>query len=1008
MRSIVPCSQSHCLGCPLELNQGKRLGTEINYEHSDETGTPNVDVLVVIDVATQSDDRSATIVGSKGGFELRMAIEKAGLDANVAYTTLMRCRPIKMDASPRDPTPEEVASCVNHLWQDIQQLRPKVVVTVGPIVTRALTKYPRWQKQSIHEIAGETWTNPLKGVKFFPIPNPYLWAFDKNPYKQRKRLTKLMSLLGEVVKGRETSMSSLGTTWYCNTLAEVKVALKRLRKHPFWLRGLDTETQNLNRVAENKLSCIQIAPDADMSYVIPLDHFDSPWTPDEREEVYKLLRDFFLDESVGFRCFVAHEAKFDLDKILRNFKIKRLAKPVVDPIFLEYLDDENMRASDDEDDNDSGGKFFSPFNLKALLLNNCNFRHYDSEVLDIRKDGKFWTMPMRVNAHTDNNQRLAKLFTDYCGMDGYGAVRLCLAQVARLESRGYTRAFNFAEKWGYRTTHLIRAMETNGLHIDREMLTFLQGPQSPIMARVNAIPDEIWETDEAKETNERLLKTDKRTASVPLLFGAKPRMFDISKKEHKVELLVTTCKLDPVETPRQLEGGKLPAIDKGFYAKHDYHPIVQLFQEHTGLAKLNSSYVNAIDKYLRDPDYPDNLFDGRMHAAFTNTRTLTGRLASQGPSVHQIPRGDNFAKACIKSLIAASPGHCLIEGDYAQAEVRWWAQLAGDMDFAQMFWNMLEIQETYYKNPTKENKIRKELECDVHRQVAALMFGLDIADVSKHQRQAAKNITFGSIYGQSAKALAVVLKISEQEAVDLQNKFIGRFKQAGPWLMWIEEEAKRLGYVEAPNGRRRHLGDLFDFDEGGTRRQARNSPIQAIASDVMAEAAFLQQCWVEDRGYDDTKAVRLVNLIHDALLQEVKLDFELIREVIQSTTKHMMQDVETVMLRDYGCKMIVPMVADFKLGLRWGHAHEWDRGEDLAHMFDDMMRQDSAIASGTPFWHYAVGDEIKTAAKDEKKLLEEIVKAQGKSDFKEKVKLDTKLARLRKHQTYLQTLPVAA
>lgn len=980
------------------------MPTDVVYNSAHPDGTPSVDILIVGEFPNQTEEGHGSVIGSKGGYELRRALAMHGLDQSVAYTYLVRCRPFEKDLSTREPTTEEMAACANHVWEDIRQYKPKVVVLLGQIATRAMTAYSRWHEQGVQAVAGETYK--AHGVTFFPIPSPYLWAFDKNTYAHRKRLERLCRVLREVLQNRDTEYSAPGVSWYCGTVAEVKAAIKRIKRlnvkeRPWeWGVGLDTEGQNVCRVAANGISCVQMSPSFDLGYVIPIDHHDSPWTPEERKQVIEMLRDLFTDPNLGFDCWVAHEAKFDLNQMLKCLGIKRFAKPTVDPIFLAYLEDENMRATSADDGGVMGAEsFISSFNLKTLLMMWCNYRHYDNKILKIRTQNEgFWRLPMRPGLYSGPDAEIAEKFVNYSGMDAYGALRLAHALRKEMDTRGYTRAYWLALLWGSRVTHLMRSMEQNGVYIDKDMLDFIAGEMSPITARIALIPDEMFESDECQEANRRILGTDKRTAGLNMLFGP-TRVFDIRKKEHLLTLFVDVCGLEPVEDKKKLEkSGKPPAIDRHFYAKHDQHPLIQLMQEYTGLFKLQSSYVKAMQNYLTSVEYPDNLADGRLHASFSNTKTFTGRLASSSPSIHQIPRGDNFAKQCIKSLIAAPVGACIIEGDYAQAEVRWWAQLSGDKDFADMFWRMLEIQETYYKNPTEENRRRKELECDVHRQVAALMNNVNIADVSKAMRQAAKSIVFGCIYGQTAMALAQILKITPEQAEELQQKFIGRFKKAGPWLTWIEEEGKRLGYVEAPNGRRRHVGPLFAIDEGGTRRQCRNSPIQAIASDVMAEAAFLQQQWIEDNNLEPR--VKIINLVHDALLQQVDIDLDLIREVIRVTQKHMMDDVGPVIERDYGCKLIVPMVADFKLGLRWGHAEEWDQGESLEAAVQHMKQQDDYLRQGKPFWHLAVMEGAKKAAKEEKKLLEEQAKAQG-ADV---LKVTSKLARHQRHLRYLQSV----
>lgn len=1004
MQSKIPCSQAFCRGCPLSLMPGSRLGTEVNYAEFTETETPVIDVLVVNEFPNQQEASSGGIVNQKGGNELRYALKAAGIH-NVAFTNLVRCRPRDPEGKTREPTEEEKFACANHVWQDIAYLKPKVVVLLGSLATTTMASYQRWHDHAIHEIAGETWYH--RGVTFFPMPNPYLWAFDKNVYPHRKRLYRLTHLLAEVLRNEETAFSKIGTHYYCGTLAEVKIALSRIRrlsvaKNPreFGV-GLDTETQGLERVAPNGVSCIQLAPDIDTGFVIPIDHFDAPWTTRERETLLDWLRDLFTDPNLGFECWVAHEATFDYDKILRLLGIKAFAKPVVDPIFTEYLDDENLRATSADDADGVGAESFrSSFNLKALSLARMNFRGYDPEILKIRTQPQgFWRTPMNPAKHEGAAAVLAQKFVDYCGMDAYVALRLLIKQRQELEARGYVRAYPLALKWGYRFTHVRRALEKNGVAIDMAMLDFITGDQSPITARLDVLPDEIYDTPECVAANAKLLTTDKRTAGMTPLFGKVQKVFDNRKGDHLRTLFVDVCGLSPVEDAEKLRKTKKPpAMDRHFFAKHDYHPIVQLQSEFSGLFKLKTSYAASMREYMTNPKYTDNCCDKRLHSSFSNTKTFTGRLASASPSIHQIPRADNFAKQCIKSLFAEELGFCMIESDYGQAEVRWWAQISGDKDFADMFWRMREIEDAYYRNPTKENKARKKFECDIHRQVAALMFGITVQEVTKEQRQAAKSIVFGCIYGQTAKALGIILHKTESEALELQLKFINRFKQAGPWLTWIEEEAKRLGYAESPNGRRRHLGPLFEIDEMGTKRQARNSPIQAIASDVTLEAGYAQQRWIEEKGYDVSGDVRLTNIVHDALTQGVRLDLDLIREVLKATEYHMVDYVGPMLERDYGIKLIVPMVADFKLGLRLGHAEDWDRGTDVESLVQALQQQTDRIRAGEPFWRIAVEEEREAAIAKEAELA---AKVADEKDSKERTKLTGLLHRQRKHVQYL-------
>lgn len=176
--------------------------------------------------------------------------------------------------------------------------------------------------------------------------------------------------------------------------------------------------------------------------------------------------------------------------------------------------------------------------------------------------------------------------------------------------------------------------------------------------------------------------------------------------------------------------------------------------------------------------------------------------------VQQIPRDKD-----IKNFFYAPEGYKLVQFDFAQAEIRVIASLAND-----------------------ENLITAiTAGADMHKEVAAFMFNKSVADITPEERQAAKTLNFGVIYGMSAPALSGNLGISEEDAADKLNLYMSRFKGVGSWIKQIHEYAKRNASVVTPFGRIRHLPEVNLADRyavSSALRQAQNSPIQATASDL--------------------------------------------------------------------------------------------------------------------------------------------------------------------------------
>jgi len=205
---------------------------------------------------------------------------------------------------------------------------------------------------------------------------------------------------------------------------------------------------------------------------------------------------------------------------------------------------------------------------------------------------------------------------------------------------------------------------------------------------------------------------------------------------------------------------------------------------------------------------------------------------------------------------------------------------------------------------------------------------------------------FGGIYGQHFKTLAVILGVTPDEAKDLQRTFVQEFRRAGRWLTDIEKEAAMMGLVSTPMGRRRHLADMYEIDEHGANRRARNSPIQAVSSDTTALCAWRIQDWIEtnDRPY------KVINCVHDAVTLEVPLDYGMVEEAVDVFQDMMVDTIDDFLLEKFGIKMIVPMEIDYDLGVRWGHMLGYDGvRSSLRPTFDRCVEWDAEIESGTPW-----------------------------------------------------------
>ena len=223
---------------------------------------------------------------------------------------------------------------------------------------------------------------------------------------------------------------------------------------------------------------------------------------------------------------------------------------------------------------------------------------------------------------------------------------------------------------------------------------------------------------------------------------------------------------------------------------------------------------------------------GRIHASFTIGGTATGRLSCSSPNIQNPPRDPAF-----RALFAPAPGRCLVVADYGQIELRVAALVSGDPA-------MLAVYEQGE---------------DLHRKTAAAFLGKEPGAVSKAERQIAKGINFGMLFGSGAKGLQAFCKSSYGVELSLSqaDKARAAFFQAYPglsaWQGQTRKAAELAKQVRTPGGRVRGLDKNI-----GT--ECLNTPVQGGAAECLLAALAALDV--------DSLGGRLVNIVHDELVVE--------------------------------------------------------------------------------------------------------------------------------------------
>ena len=302
------------------------------------------------------------------------------------------------------------------------------------------------------------------------------------------------------------------------------------------------------------------------------------------------------------------------------------------------------------------------------------------------------------------------------------------------------------------------------------------------------------------------------------------------------------------------------------------HQLPGLIIEFRELAKLKSTYVDALPVLADEHD--------RIHTSFNQTVTSTGRLSSSDPNLQNIPIRTPLGAEIRKGFVPAE-GFMFLGADYSQIELRILAHLSGDPAFVEAF----------------------QAGRDVHRDTAALIFGVAADTVTPAMRAQAKTVNFATIYGQGPMALARQLGIAVAEAREFIDNYFIRFPAIRGYLDRQVELAREQGYIETLFGRRRYIPELNSKNPNIRRfgeRVATNSPIQGTAADLIKLAMI--NIHTELRKRD---SARMILQVHDELLFEVpRADMDETRSLVKSRMEGALQ-------------LDVPIAVDLGVGRNW-------------------------------------------------------------------------------------------
>jgi DNA polymerase I len=309
-------------------------------------------------------------------------------------------------------------------------------------------------------------------------------------------------------------------------------------------------------------------------------------------------------------------------------------------------------------------------------------------------------------------------------------------------------------------------------------------------------------------------------------------------------------------------------------------PIAQTILDFRGLAKLQSTYVDALPRMI-------NPKTGRVHSSFNQALAATGRLSSNNPNLQNIPIRTEEGRKVRKAFIPRNEDYVLLSADYSQIELRLIAEIADETAMLEAFQQNL----------------------DIHLATAAKVYDTPLSNVTSDQRRNAKTVNFSIIYGAGAVNLSQQLNIPRADAKKLIEQYFETYKGLKNYMVTVVEDARKNGYVMTLMGRRRILRDIDSRNalaRTNEERIAVNTPIQGSAADLIKVAMInIHKALKEQK-----LKTKMILQVHDELVFDVyKPELDIIKPLIENCMKHAMPNLK------------VPIEVGMGVGDNWLEAH---------------------------------------------------------------------------------------
>ena len=406
-----------------------------------------------------------------------------------------------------------------------------------------------------------------------------------------------------------------------------------------------------------------------------------------------------------------------------------------------------------------------------------------------------------------------------------------------------------------------------------EVYTTLEMPLIPVIAeleRAGVVLDTQHLQQLSISLGERLRELEETIHGLAGGYGA----FNINSPRQLNDVLFGKLGLPTANLRKTSHGFSTDAWSLG--RLRDQHPIIGHIVEYRELSKLRGTYVDSLPELI-------NPHTGRLHTSYNQTGTNTGRLSSSNPNLQNIPIRTEPGREVRRAFVPQA-GTQLLAVDYNQIELR--------------------VMAHFCEDPTLLEAFRQEQ--DIHAVTAATVFGIPLEEVSYKERDFAKRVNFGLIYGMGAYSLASDSDLTLAEARKFIDDYFGRMPRIREWMDATKAQA-RSGPVTTLFGRQHEFPVLLDNRRSNpvavsrAERVAINLPIQGSAAEIMKRAMIDVHHALAAQRLD----ARMILQVHDELVLEVP------DEQLAQTSRLVVEVMEQAV------ELKAPLRANAEVGLNW-------------------------------------------------------------------------------------------